>query len=257
MTFVRFFFRVLSFIVWFSILIIPFLLARWPYPEAAKGIAKLWNKGACYIVGLKVNSFGDFSHNKPLLIISNHTSYLDIPVLGSICSFSFISKKEVMAWPVIGWLAKMCDTVFVERRPIKSREQVSQLRRCVLGDRKLVLFAEGTTTDGSKVLPFKSSLLEFVFTEGIVDEFHIQPVTILCPDLSCSSSKTSLDAFYPWYDETSLGVHFFRLLMRKRTHVNVFFHAPERASFFQGRKELANWAQQHVESGHKQILQSS
>ena len=97
---------------------------------------------------------------RPTLVLVNHVSWLDIPVIGSLRPLSFIAKSEVAAWPVVGVLARLQRTVFIDRGRRKATAEVNRevARRLVQGD-AIVLFAEGTTGDGNRLLPFRSSLV--------------------------------------------------------------------------------------------------
>lgn len=101
------------------------------------------------------------------LIVSNHLSYLDIAALGSSCPCSFVSKAEVGAWPFIGWAAGLAGTVFV-RRAHRSEVsgQVEDIKNALGRGVPVVLFPEGTSTDGSQVLPFRSALLQAALETG-------------------------------------------------------------------------------------------
>lgn len=101
------------------------------------------------------------------LIISNHLSYIDIAALGSACPCAFVSKAEVRSWPFIGWAADLAGTVFVRRA--RRREvggQVEDIKRALARNIPIVLFPEGTSTDGSQVLPFRSALLQAALETG-------------------------------------------------------------------------------------------
>ena len=101
------------------------------------------------------------------LIVSNHLSYIDIAALGSSCPCSFVSKAEVGAWPFIGWAAGLAGTVFV-RRAHRSEVsgQVQDIKNALGRGVPVVLFPEGTSTDGSQVLPFRSALLQAALETG-------------------------------------------------------------------------------------------
>ena len=101
------------------------------------------------------------------LIVCNHLSYVDIAALGSSCPCAFVSKIEVRAWPFIGWAAEVAGTVFVRRA--NRREvtgQVEDIKRAIARGVPVVLFPEGTSTDGSQVLPFRSALLQAALETG-------------------------------------------------------------------------------------------
>lgn len=101
------------------------------------------------------------------LIVSNHLSYIDIAVLGSACPCAFVSKAEVRSWPFIGWAADLAGTVFVRRaRRREVTGQVEDIKRALARGVPIVLFPEGTSTDGSQVLAFRSALLQAALETG-------------------------------------------------------------------------------------------
>ena len=117
-----------------------------------------YHRFVCIILGIKVRVHGKRSDTIPTLFVCNHVSYLDIEVLGGIIPGSFVAKAEVATWPFFSTLAKAQRTIFVERRSGKtsaSRDQM--MKRLNTGD-NLMLFPEGTSSDGTRVLPFRSAL---------------------------------------------------------------------------------------------------
>jgi 1-acyl-sn-glycerol-3-phosphate acyltransferase len=122
-------------------------------------LPRWWHRMMCRIIGLKVVVYGDLSARRPLLIVSNHASWKDILVLGSVADVVFIAKSEVRDWPVFGWLARLQRSVFVERSQRgKTGAQISEVSQRLVAGEVVVLFPEGTTSDGNRVMPFKSSL---------------------------------------------------------------------------------------------------
>jgi len=117
------------------------------------------------IVGGRLSVHGNPPHRG--LLVSNHLSYVDIAALGAACPCSFVSKAEVRSWPFIGWAAAMAGTVFI-RRSHRSEVagQVEDLKRALARGVPVVLFPEGTSTDGSQVLPFRSALLQAALESG-------------------------------------------------------------------------------------------
>ena len=123
------------------------------WPLAAK-LPWYWQRIACAIVGIRVRVDGEPAA-PPLLIAANHISWLDISVLGSVLPVSFVAKAEVAGWPVVGTLARLQRTVFIDRdppyrRPASATEAIAA--RVGRGD-VMVLFAEGTTGDGNRSCP--------------------------------------------------------------------------------------------------------
>lgn len=150
-----------------------------------KSLPHRWHRFMCWLLGFKVTVNGRLSVGRPLLLVSNHVSWSDIVVLGSLAEVSFIAKSEVQSWPLFGTFAKLQRTVFVDRnRKHKSIDQAREIAERLHSGDILVLFAEGTTSDGNRVLPFKSSLFGAaraaldVKNGDAVDHVLIQPVSI-------------------------------------------------------------------------------
>ena len=101
------------------------------------------------------------------LIACNHLGYVDILVLGSVCPAIFVAKSDVREWPIFGWLASRAGTIFVSRNaPAKVAAQLQEMEQPLRDGRPVILFPEGTSSDGSQVLPFRSSLLESAIITG-------------------------------------------------------------------------------------------
>ena len=206
------------------------------------------------LMGFKVQMHGAVATQQPILFIANHASYLDIPVLGSLIEGSFIAKADVASWPLIGFLAKMQNTVFVERRAAKVTQQREQLRQRLAKGHNLVLFPEGTSSDGLHVLPFKSSL--FSIAEQVMTEaaFVVQPVAIVCTGLDGLPITRALRPLYAWYGDMTLAGHLWNVLKYGRFTVDVTFLEPMRPADFTSRKELAQTCQQQVARGIEHSL---
>ena len=137
---------------------IPFV-ARSERLHARTAWLQHWSRFACRILGIRVTTRGSMPQSG--LLVCNHLSYLDVVVLSSIGPCVFVAKRDVAAWPLFGWLAHAAGTIFVDReRRLASADVVDLVREAIAGGSLVVLFPEGTSSDGSTVLPFKSSLLE-------------------------------------------------------------------------------------------------
>ncbi len=118
-----------------------------------------WCRFACRVLGIRVTTLGAMPRSG--LLVCNHLSYLDIIVLSSIRPCIFVAKRDVAGWPLFGWLAHAAGTIFVDRqRPLATAFAVNRIHAAIATGLPVVLFPEGTSSDGSTVLPFKSSLLE-------------------------------------------------------------------------------------------------
>jgi lyso-ornithine lipid O-acyltransferase len=157
------------------------LVALWLKLRLRSTLPVAWHKIMCRIMRIKVVVHGQASDARPLLIVSNHVSWSDISALSSVMPLSFVAKSEVEGWPIFGMLAKLQRTVFINR---DVRQQTGLQAKAIaarLGHEKdvMVLFAEGTTGDGTRLLPFKSALTGAaalaIGDDGIA---HVQPVAI-------------------------------------------------------------------------------
>jgi lyso-ornithine lipid O-acyltransferase len=136
------------------------LVALWLKLPLRSTLPVAWHKLMCRIMGIKVVVHGQAATARPLLIVSNHISWSDISVLSSVMPLSFVAKSEVRDWPVFGTLAKLQRTIFINRdirqqTGIQAREIAVRLG---IDNDVMVLFAEGTTGDGTRLLPFKPAL---------------------------------------------------------------------------------------------------
>jgi lyso-ornithine lipid O-acyltransferase len=143
-------------------------------PRFAKSIPLFYHRMICKLLGFRIRAVGALPTDGPCLVVSNHVSWIDIPVLSTLAPMSFVAKREVAAWPLFGWLAKLQRTVFVDRERRhstgQSRDELSE--RLAALDR-IVLFPEGTSHHGAAVLPFKSS-----FFAAAANDVVIIPVTL-------------------------------------------------------------------------------
>lgn len=134
-------------------------LALHLWPGALRPLRRLWCRGVRALLGLRVRREGEPFRDCPTLIVANHVSYLDIVVLGCVADAAFVAKAEVARWPLFGVLARLTGTFFVRRHWRQALIQRDALAARMREDQSFILFAEGTSTDGLSVRPFKTSLL--------------------------------------------------------------------------------------------------
>ncbi|MDC0398400.1 1-acyl-sn-glycerol-3-phosphate acyltransferase [Alphaproteobacteria bacterium] len=229
-----------------TMMILPFqLLALSTCLPLRISIPVLHHKLITKIIGLKIDRVGDISGDKKVLFVSNHLSYLDIIILGSLIPGRFIAKSEVANWPIFGFLSKITRTIFIRRDRKASHEQVrlikEQLDRC----EKLILFPEGTSSDGRWVLPFKSPL----FDAAMLTNSIVQPITIRYTHLNGIPVGYSSRSLFGWYGDMDLRPHLWNALSLGIFTIEVVFHEPIRADQFSNRKKLAVYCQKTVAKG--------
>ncbi len=210
----------------------------------------LWyHKRCCRILGLRIERHGVLSQARPTLFVSNHVSYFDIVVYSAMFPCSFVAKAQVAQWPLFGWLAKLQRTVFIERRGPRSLagrdEMAAHLGR---GD-NLILFPEGTSSDGNRVLPFKSALLSVAEKSPRGQALVIQPVSIAYTRLDGVPMGRYLRPLIAWYGDMDLASHLWHAAGLGIVTVIVEFHEPVVIDDFASRKDLAEHCQQQVATG--------
>ncbi len=203
------------------------------------------------LLGLEVVIHGRPLDDGPALFACNHLSYLDIPVLAGVLDASFVAKEQVRSWPLFGTLARLQRTEFVSRTRGRVRTETDRLTaRLASGDR-MILFAEGTSHDGVRVLPFRPAL--FAALDRI--DVPVQPVTVAVTGLDGMAPGRPLRPLYAWYGDMDLVPHLWEFLGLGRVRVELWFHAPHRRDAYPDRKALAR-ACHHVVAQVLQVLYS-
>lgn len=124
-------------------------------------LKRRWSQQLLALLGIRVESVGDLARIEGGLLVGNHISFLDIFVINALLPSAFVAKSDVAQWPLIGWLARHADTVFIERGSRKAAHVTRQQMLTDLGaGRRLAIFPEGTTTSGDRVLPFHAALFQ-------------------------------------------------------------------------------------------------
>jgi 1-acyl-sn-glycerol-3-phosphate acyltransferase len=208
-----------------------------------------YHRLCCRIFGFDIIHVGEISKSHPTLFVANHSSYLDIPVLGATLPASFVAKTEVASWPGFGLLAKLQRTVFVDRqRGTTDRQRDDIQARLEAGD-NLILFPEGTSNDGNRVLPFRSALLS-VAERGIKGAaLTVQPVSVSYTGLNGVPLGHGLRPLLAWYGDMTLGPHLWAFCRLGRVRVVVEFHPATTVAAYSSRKELTRYCFERVANG--------
>lgn len=202
-------------------------------------------RNAFRIMGIGFSTKGR-QMSQPGAVVANHSSWLDIFSLNAAKRVYFVSKAEVAKWPGIGWLARATGTVFIERDPRKAKAQKELFEARLKAGHKLLFFPEGTSTDGLRVLPFKSTLFAAFFTPELRDLLWVQPVTV-----NYFAPQGTEARYYGWWGEMDFGSHLIKTLARWRQgRVEVIYHAPLKVSEAASRKSMALECEMAVRDGH-------
>jgi 1-acyl-sn-glycerol-3-phosphate acyltransferase len=245
-----------------TLLLIPWqaFLLRFKF-KSHKTFPSAFNGYLCRLFGIRITVIGQPIQDRGVLMVANHTSYFDILVLSGLARISFVAKSEVAGWPIFGILAKLQQAVFVERaRRTQVGEAKDQIRERLLAGDALVLFPEGTSNDGNRVLTFKSALMGAVETEIGTDAqgrpryVPVQPVSLAYVGLHGLPMGRENRPLYAWYGDMELVPHLWEALLSGPMEVVVEFHAPLSVDAAGGRKALAAQIEAIVRRGQARAL---
>ncbi|MCV3272108.1 lysophospholipid acyltransferase family protein [Roseobacter sinensis] len=177
--------------------------------------------------------------------VANHSSWLDIFVLNASKRIYFVSKSEVAAWPGIGWLARATGTVFITRARAQASAQAELFRARLRAGHRLLFFPEGTSSDGQRVLPFKTSLFAAFLAPELRESLNVQPVSVVYAAPAGADPRV-----YGWWGDMDFGSHLLAMLARPRHgEVRVTYHPPLKVADFADRKALAAACEAQVRAG--------
>ncbi|MDG1287194.1 MAG: lysophospholipid acyltransferase family protein [Rickettsiales bacterium] len=231
----RVIFRLTTYLL-LTVLLLPFIILFNALGFEAfkrKFVALYYRLSACSW-GVKVRLKGSFAGDKPLLVVSNHCSYSDIPVLGSVAPVHFTPKSDISSWPVIGYLCRLSECIFINRNPRKTAENMLELTRAMKKGWMISLFPEGTTNDGHGVLPFRSSYFSLA-EQGL----PVQPVTVIYTKRDGSPLSPQAMRKVAWIGEDEFSPHLMDFLAQPGILATVICHDLVRIEQFEDRKGLA------------------
>jgi 1-acyl-sn-glycerol-3-phosphate acyltransferase len=196
----------------------------------------------CHLLRIRVRIVGEPVRERAVLFVSNHVSWADILAIGSVMPIAFVSKSEVANWPLVGTTAKLQRTVFVDRaRRSQTGDAIAEMVKRLQGGISVMLFAEGTSSDGNRVLPFRSALIGAVREAGSRTEggVMIQPMAIsytLQHGIPMGHQHRPLVA---WYGDLDFMPHIKILIARGAIDAVISYGEPITADAATDRKKLA------------------
>ena len=223
--------------------------------QARHAFPQFYHRIVLRLIGINLDVRGHPCRHHPCIYACNHTSYLDIPVLGALIRGSFIAKAEVSAWPFFGLLARLQRTVFVDRRRTRIGAHMDAVNARLQTGEQLILFPEGTTSDGNRVLPFKSALFASAQHEVSGKEVTVQPVSLSYTRYSNLPMDREMRPLYAWYGDMDLLTHMWGMLKAGVVTVVVQFHPATTISAAGGnRRALAHHCEATVREAHSLAL---
>lgn len=221
----------------------------------------LWHKAASRLIGIRVHQHGKMAEQRPLLVAANHCSWLDIVVIGCTAPLSFIAKSEVAGWPILGLFAKLQRTVFVDRQRRSDTGRVAKAiaNRMVQGD-AMILFAEGTSSNGNEVLPFRSALVGAVHHAMSSDDdvaAYVQPLSIAYTRLQGMPMGRSWRSHVAWYGDMELAGHLWGVLKEGGLDIDLSWGEPVPIEKATDRKRLTRDLEDQVRTMTIEALQGN
>ncbi len=219
----------------------------------------LYHRFVCRLMGTRITVLG-VPATGGVLMTANHTGWLDIPILSAVAPVSFIAKQEVGTWKFFGTLARLQRTIFIRRERAKALEDRDNIRRRLIDGDALVVFPEGTSSDGNRVLRFKSALLSAAEMALSEDAAHhathvpVQPVSVAYVGLHGIPMGRENRPFFAWYGDMELVPHLWEAFGLGPIDVVVELHKPLTVDEAGGRKELAAAAEAAVRNGVMRAL---
>jgi len=224
-------------------------LVEFPFAEPARPMSSRITQGVCRIA-LTILHIRPVRHGKPLLLpgalVANHAGWVDVFVLNAAHRVTFVAKSDVAHWPGIGLLARATGTLFITRKGTAAKRQQEELEARLRVGHRLMFFPEGTSTDGLRILPFKSTLFAAFFAPGLREGMNVQPVTVVY-----HAPPRTDPRHYGWWGDMTFAGHLLRLLATSGWgRVDVTFHPSLAVADFADRKALAQRCEAAVRSAH-------
>ncbi|MBI1179076.1 MAG: 1-acyl-sn-glycerol-3-phosphate acyltransferase [Alphaproteobacteria bacterium] len=222
------------------------ILLRLP-GRAKEALPQWFFQVACLIMGIGVEVHGRRACERPVLYVANHVSWLDIFAIGSILTSSFVARADLEYWVLFGLLARLRRTIFIDRenRARSGAHLEQMIARLNAGD-SLVLFPEGTSSDGLRVLPFKSSLFAVAERWQGPTPLTVQPVSIAYTRINSMPLCRHYRPYVGWYGDMELGPHLWELMTIGRVTAVITFHEPVTLETIRSRKAMSAHCQAEI-----------
>lgn len=230
-------------------------------PRLARRFPHWYHRNVCRLIGVRLDIEGEVVRDRPVLIVANHTSWLDVPVLSAVAPVSFVAKREVGRWPFVSSLARLQRTVFVDReRRLSAEGTANEIHRRLMQGDAIVLFAEGTSSDGNRVLPFKTALFAAVkpttARKEIAQDAVVQTLSLVYTRLHGVPLGRADRPLVGWYGDMEMQTHAWQLLKSGPLDVRIRIGPPVPLADYADRKALARSSESAVREGVVRILRA-
>lgn len=206
------------------------LLARRRGWRLAATLPVWWHRRALAALGVRIRVVGHPCRDRPLLVTPNHVSWLDICLIGSLMPLSFVAKQEIAGWPLFGFLARLQRTVFIDRnRRTATAEANREIAERLAGGDAIVLFPEGTSWNGTHVLPFRSALIgaaRAAVLDGGHERVWVQPLSLAFTRLDGLPLGRAERPLVAWYGDMEMIPHLTTVVLAGPIDVEIRWGEP-------------------------------
>lgn len=224
-------------------------------------VPRLFHRILCAVIGVRIRQIGAPTGQSPVLILANHVSWLDIPVLSALTPVVFVAKSEVAHWPVFGLLAKLQRSIFIQRdHRHKTGEAARAMAERLRGGDAVLLFPEGTSSDGIRILPFRSALIgathRAIADSASCERVIVQPVSLAYARYGGVPVGRALRDKVAWYGDMALLPHLAGVLAAGAIDVTVSWGEAIASDIHADRKQIAQQAEHTVRRLTAQALRA-
>ena len=214
-------------------------------------LVQIFHKSVLWLINIKVEVIGKpCFKTKGILYVCNHLSYLDIPVLGSLIPGKFIAKSEISNWPLIGILSKIGNTIFINRNLSYLKKNKTLIKDQIKSGENILLFPEGTTSDGIRVLDFKSSMFFSLNEEDII----VQPIVLKYKRVNGLPFNRNIKPIIAWYGDMDLKTHLLNVRKLFSISATITFLKPVKSINYKSRKDMTFLLQNAIDSNYSSNL---
>jgi 1-acyl-sn-glycerol-3-phosphate acyltransferase len=255
---VRAFICITAFIVLSMALVVALVVIAALRLPGRGAVARCYSRALCALLGIRIRVTGAPLQGRPVLVVSNHVSWLDILVITATTPAIFVAKQEVAGWPLIGLIARMRGTVFVDReRRGQAAGTNAEIAARLAEGAMIVLFGEGTSSDGNRVLPFRTALFGAVneaLAQLDLGPVFVQPLSIGYVKLQGLPMGRQHRYVAAWYGDATLIAHLLTYMARGPVDVTLAWGEPIATGAGTDRKALAKSLEDGVRRRTAEIL---
>ena len=238
-------FLLVPWLIWMAVvsLGIAYRRDRWSSVRGMTVQIRKWARGLLWILNVRLTVHPENAEYRGGLLVSNHMGNLDVIAHAAFCGMRFCPKSDVRSWPLLGWYTELTHPIWIDRRSrVKSKEALQEFCATLEHGVPLIVYPEGTSTDGKQVLPFKTSSFEVAVSGG----FPIQPIVTVYRVPEGADSPC-------WYTDIGIIPHLWQLVGIPWIECDVYV-LPQISAEGRTRKELAEQTWQAISEAHRQYF---